>query len=60
MAKTVVNKHAAQGPDIDNITLPFGTLVFSGKDGQRISKISYNPGEPAHIHYPLKAKHQPR
>ena len=58
MPKTVINKHPAPGPDIDTITLPFGTLVFSGKDGQRTSKITYNPDEPAHSHYPLKAKHR--
>jgi hypothetical protein len=38
--------------------LPFGTLELTGKDGQTGSRITYNPGEPEHRPYPLRAKHR--
>jgi hypothetical protein len=55
-----ISKHPAPDTGSEPITLPFGTLVFTGKDGQRTTSITYNPGEPVHQPYPLKAKHRRR
>lgn len=55
-----ISRTPAPSTDTDTITLPYGTLTFTGKDGQRLSTITYNPGEPHHTPYPLKAKHRQR
>lgn len=58
MRKTQINKTPAPTPTADRYPLPFGTLELSGKDGQTVSRITYNPGEPPHRPYRLKAKHR--
>ena len=58
MKQTQTRKHPAPEPTATTFALPFGTLELSGKDGQTVSRITYNPGEPEHRPYPLKAKHR--
>jgi hypothetical protein len=58
MKHTQIRKGAAPTPEADRYPLTFGTLELTGKDGQTVSRITYNPGEPPHRPYPLKAKHR--